>query len=209
MNENKKNEILALAWLAVSVLVLLSLLTYTPNDIPFEVSIVNNPAQNFFGIFGASLAWSLFLFFGKPAFFLVPVFLFWALAKWAGKKGQHLWLRIFSFVVFLFSSCALFSLVASSSEIMRFQAGGILGHFASLFLTNLLGRGAIFIALCLFILSIALATELLVLQIASSLFQKSKDMIVPAISKKEEREDKKPKVLAEKAAEGLGRRPIP
>ena len=201
MNENKKNEILALVWLAVSVLALLSLLTYTPNDIPFEVSVTNSPAQNFFGISGAYIAWAFFLFFGKTAYFLVPLFLFWALAKWAGKKGQHLWLKIFSSAVFLLSACSLFSLVAAAPPIRRFQAGGILGYFASAFLTGLFGRGGVFVALVLFILSIALATELLVLQITANLFQRSKKMISPQVQKKPAEKIKETPLLRAKLTE--------
>ncbi len=200
MEQNKKNEIFAFFWFVVSVLTLVSLLSFTPEDIAFEVSMPNSPIRNFAGIAGAYTAWFLVLLFGKTAYFLVPLFLFWALAKWVGKKGQYLWLKIFSSVIFFASACALFSLLNSHEAVSRFHAGGLIGYFVSLFLSGLFGKTSFFVALSLFVLSLILATELLVLEIASSFFKKSKEMIIPAGSKKEEVVERKQLV---KPAEGL------
>lgn len=178
VDEKKKNEILAFFWFLIAALTLLALLTYTPDDVAFETSIPNSPAANFAGPFGAYTAWVLILLFGKTAYFLTPLFLFWALAKWSGKKSQRLWLKIFASVIFFASSCALFSLVGQSSEVLRFRSGGILGYFTSIFLTNLFGQASIFVALSLFLLSVILATELLVLQIAHGLFFKAKEAFI-------------------------------
>lgn len=172
MDEKKRNEVVAFAWFAVSALTLLSLLSYTPDDIPFEVSTPNSPVHNFVGPFGAWLAWVMRTLFGKTSYFLVPLFLFWSLAKWSGKPAQKLWLRLFSIVIFLSSACALFSLVGAPNAALRFQYGGIIGYFSSIFLTNVFGHAGPFVALSLFLLSVILATELLVLQIATGLFAK-------------------------------------
>ena len=169
MNEKKRSEVIAFAWFAVSVLTLLSLISYTPDDIPFEVSTPNTALQNFVGPFGAYLAWAMRMLFGNTAYFLVPLFLFWSLAKWAGKPSQRLWLRIFSIAIFLLSACALFSMTGAPNETLRFQYGGILGYFSSVFLTNVFGHAGSFVALSLFILSVILATELLVLQLVTAL----------------------------------------
>src|SRR3989338_3463633 len=143
MDAQKRSEVLAFFWLVTSVLTLLALLSYTPEDIAFEASMVNIPAHNFVGVAGAYTAWFLILIFGKTSYFLVPLFLFWALSKWFGKKSQRLWLRIFSTLIFFTSSCAFFSLVHSSSKIGRFQAGGILGYFSSIFLSHLFGNAGV------------------------------------------------------------------
>ncbi len=185
MEQDKKNEVFAVAWFFVSVLTLLALVSYTPDDIAFEISVPNSPVHNYVGPAGAYTAWVLILLFGKTAYFLVPLFLFWALAKWVGKKSQYLWLKIFSSVIFFTSACALFSLIGAETETSRFHSGGITGYFVSLFLSNLFGKASIFVALSLFILSLILATELLVLQMATGLFQKSKEAIVPAVLKRE------------------------
>ena len=183
MDEKKRNEAIAFVWFAISLLVLLSLLSYTPDDVAFEVSSPNSPAHNFVGIFGAYTGWALRVLFGKTAYFLVPVFLFWSLAKWAGKKAQALWLRIFSIAIFLTSACALFSIAASHGDADRFQAGGILGYFTSIFLSAVFGQAGMLVALSLFFLSLILATELLVLQIASGLLNKAKNRVLPKDTK--------------------------
>ncbi len=172
MRPEKQGEVLAFFWLIVSALTFLSLFSYTPYDIRFEVSTPNSSTQNFCGIAGAYTAWMLMLLFGKTAYFLVPLFLFWALAQWAGRKNLKLWLKIFSTVIFFLSACALFSLLNASGEVSRFQAGGILGFFTGTLLTSIFGQAGIFVALSLFLLSILLATELLVLPIVIGLFQK-------------------------------------
>jgi S-DNA-T family DNA segregation ATPase FtsK/SpoIIIE len=183
MDERKRSEVLAFFWFAVSVLMLLALLSYTPYDIPYEVSTPNSPTHNFVGIAGSYTAWVLFLFFGKTAYLLVPLFLFWALARWAGKKGQRPWVKIFATVIFLVSSCALFSLIGQDLPATRFGFGGIVGFFTSVFLTNLFGQASLFVALCLFLLSIILATELLVLQIAVDFFKRVWKISKPVLMK--------------------------
>ena len=174
MDKQKQSEVLAFFWFVTSVLTVLALLSYTPNDIGFEVSAANSPAHNFAGIAGAYLAWFLVMLFGKTSYFLVPLFLFWALAKWFGKKSQKLWLKLFATVIFFTSSCAFFSLLNEGTKIGRFQAGGVLGYFSSLFLSHLFGPFGLFVAFSLFLLSILLATELLILQITGSLFKRFK-----------------------------------
>lgn len=173
MNEQKRNEVLAFVWgVLVAVPVFLALISYTPDDIAYEVSNPNSPTQNFVGPAGAYTAWVLFLLFGKTSYFLVPLFMLWAFAKWTGKKAQKLWLKLFSTVILLLSSCALFSLIASATDIRSFQAGGVFGFFGAVFLTNVFGGAGVFVALSLLLLSFILATELLVLQVTVELFKK-------------------------------------
>ena len=150
MDEKKRNEVVAFIWFAASLLVLLSLVSYTPDDLPFEVSTPNFPVHNFVGPFGAYTGWTLRMLFGKTAYFLVPVFLLWSLAKWSGKKSQVLWLRIFSIAIFLTSACSLFSLIAANTESNRFQAGGIIGHLISIFLSSVFGHAGLLVSLVLF-----------------------------------------------------------
>ncbi len=178
MDERKQSEVLAFFWFVISVLTFLSLLSYTPLDIPFEVSTPNSPTRNFVGVSGAYTAWFLVLLFGKTSYFLVPLFFFWALAKWFGKKSQKLWLKVFATVVFFSSACALFSLLSAGYNADRFHAGGIVGFFTSAFLSQLFGNAGIFVALSLFLLSILLASELLLLQVAEGVVKKAKDALL-------------------------------
>ncbi len=188
MDEKKRSEVFAFFWFVVSILTFLALFSYRPEDIPFEVSVTNAHTHNFVGIVGAYLAWTLMFLFGKTSYFLVPLFLMWALAKLSGKKSQKVWLKISVTVIFFTSACALFSLVGRATEINSFQAGGFIGFFVSAFLSTLFGNAGIFVALSLFLLSVILATELLVLQIAVELFKRAKNAFIPAaVNKKDER----------------------
>lgn len=202
MDERKKSEVMAFAWFALSILLLVSLVSYTRDDIAYEVSTPNSPVKNFVGPFGAYAAWALRTLFGKTAYFLVPVFLLWSLAKWSGKKGQKVWLRFFSVVIFLTSACALFSLVGASVPALRFDNGGIIGYFTSVFLNNVFGHAGMFVALSLFLLSVILATELLVLQIATALFNRIKPGLTGPLSDDADEIKKAPRVVG-KAKEML------
>jgi S-DNA-T family DNA segregation ATPase FtsK/SpoIIIE len=195
VDERKKSEVMAFAWFALSILLLVSLVTYTRDDIAYEVSTPNSPVKNFVGPFGAYAAWALRILFGKTSYFLVPVFLLWSLAKWSGKKGQKVWLRFFSVVIFLTSACALFSLVGASVPALRFDNGGIIGYFTSVFLTNVFGHAGMFVALSLFLLSVILATELLVLQIAAELFNRVKPGLTGQLSEDTDDIKKAPRVV--------------
>lgn len=178
LDQKKINEVSAFIWFSISVFTLFALLTYTPYDISFEVSVPNSPLKNFAGPAGAYTGWVLMILFGKTSYFLIPIFLFWALSKWTGRRSQKLWLKIFSIVVFFSSACALFSLFGEANEINRFQSGGIIGFFVSNFLTTLFGKAGVFVAFSLFALSIILTTELLLLQITMEVFKKIRAMIL-------------------------------
>ena len=184
MDERKRSEVFAFFWFVVSVLTFLALFSYRPEDIAFEVSVPNSPTHNFVGIAGAYVAWTLTFLFGKTSYFLVPLFLIWALVKLSGKKSQRLWLKILSTVIFFTSTCALFSLVGRATEIDSFQSGGFIGFFVASFLSALFGDAGIFVALSLFLLSVILTTELLVLQMAVELFNRVKSVVNPILTKK-------------------------
>ncbi len=193
MNEQKKVEVFAFFWFVISILTLLALLSYTPADIPFEVSVVNSPAKNFVGVAGAYTAWALLVLFGKTAYFLVPLSLFWSLAKWVGKKSQKLWLKIFAVVIFFTSACALLSLIYQANDTSRFRAGGMIGFFVSGFLSSLFGNAGIFVALSLFLLSILLASEMMLLQITGGLFRRLREWLLLGILKNQSAKNQKEK----------------
>lgn len=200
LNEEKRSEVLAFFWFVVSVLTLLSLVSYTPADIRFEVSLPNAPAKNFVGVAGAYAAWALFLFFGHVAYIITPLLLAWSFTRWAGKKSQKFWLKLFATVILFTSACALFSLWGrNASATSRFHAGGILGFFTANFLSSFFGKAGFFVAASLFILSIILATELLILQAVAGLINKFiKHIDLNALAKDEE---------AQKPAAKFGQKP--
>lgn len=197
LHEAKRNEILAFFWLVVSILVFCALFSYTPEDIRYEISIPNSPARNWVGVAGAYTAWLLNLLLGKTSYFLVPIFLSWSFARWSGKKGQVLWLKIFSTAIFFASAGALFSMIGQDSQASRFFWGGLAGFFISGFLTNTFGPMGGFVAFCLFVSSILLATELLLFEAVSAGVKKGLESFLAA---QQAAPKKTPKPLVVKAA---------
>ncbi|MCG3176124.1 MAG: hypothetical protein MOGMAGMI_01064 [Candidatus Omnitrophica bacterium] len=175
LDQRKRGEIQAFFWIVVSVLLTLSLLSYTPTDISWLVSAPNSPAHNYAGVAGAYTAFALRLLFGSAAFLLIPLLLTWALSRWAGRKGQHLSFKVFSTVIFMSSSCALASILFGRDSVGRFESGGMLGYFGAQWLDLFVGPAGAFVALSLLILSILLASELLLLQMAVDLFSRLRD----------------------------------
>lgn len=178
MDPKKRSEIEAFFWIVVSILLALALYSYTPADIPWLVSSANSPTRNYVGVSGAYAAFALRLAFGYAAFLLVPLLLTWAVAKWAGRKSQRLSIKLFSTVIFMSSACALASLVFVRDGVDRFQSGGMVGYFGSQWLSWGVGSAGVFVALSLFILSILLASELLLLQIAANLLIRLRDRLL-------------------------------
>lgn len=184
MDQKKRSEIEAFFWIIISVLLALALFSYTPADISWLVSSANSPARNFAGVAGAYTAFALRLAFGHAALLLVPLLLTWAVAKWAGRKSQHLSIKVFSTVIFMSSACALASLVFGRDGVDRFESGGMVGYFGAQWLSWGVGSAGAFVALSLFILSILLASELLLLQMAANLFMKIRDRILKHLDQK-------------------------
>jgi len=177
----KKNEIIAFLWVAAAIFLFLCLTSYSPDDIGYEASSPNSPLLNYVGITGAYLSWGLLFVFGRGSFFFILLFLFWALAAWADRKSHSAWIKIFSGTIFFISSCASLSLLAGPETSSQFQNGGLVGFFLAATLKDLFGRAALYISGTLFVLSVLLATDFLVLPIIFALIRKFKDHAVDSL----------------------------
>lgn len=162
-SQKKRDEILAFIWCVLALLVLTCLLSYTPDDIAFETSYPNSPVKNWVGKAGAFSAWFFFLCFGKASFFIPLLLIFRAVRRWSGYSAQGGWLRLFSLSVLFLSSSSLLSLLFHQSLSDQYRAGGLTGLFSTQFLTPIFGKAGIFVACSLFVLSILMATEFLIL----------------------------------------------
>ncbi|MDD5574673.1 MAG: DNA translocase FtsK 4TM domain-containing protein, partial [Candidatus Omnitrophica bacterium] len=166
-------EIIGIFIFALTVLVLLSFVSYHPADLSFYTSDPNTPPKNLINIFGAYLSGFFFFVFGWASY-LFPAFLFlWGL-KFV--RAQHIrtnvvkLLGIFILAVSLSSFLALF--LADRSTV-RFSRGGIVGLVFSDFLVHYFGRtGAYVILLMLGLLSLPLIGEILVIPFFASFFDR-------------------------------------
>ncbi len=177
MEQNKKNEILAVLLLAVAVLLLISLVTFDFDDLKLFTSRPNLPMRNFAGLFGAYIGSALFFIMGLSSY-VVPALIFtWALARFWGIKPQKVYFKITGTGFLILASSALFSIIAGAEPALRFRLGGVVGLVFSDFLIKYLGFfGAILVILVLFLLSVLLATEFLLLPFLTKSFKSSKDI---------------------------------
>jgi len=151
--ERQKNQVWATLLIMGGVLVLISLLFYTPAKSPFFTSRPHISPQNYVGRLGVLVATYLFLAVGIGAFVLPFVLI------WTGiKKFKHGRLEapvrtglgvLFFFIAF----CSLLPMIGFDISSFR-QGGGILGtYFSDIFLENFGKFGSFAVISGLFVLS--------------------------------------------------------
>ena len=86
MKEEHINEIKAIVILAVGVILLLSLLSFVPEDLSWYTSTPNIPAKNWIRATGAYTAGSLLFVFGYSAYASVAFLFFWSWNKFASRE---------------------------------------------------------------------------------------------------------------------------
>jgi S-DNA-T family DNA segregation ATPase FtsK/SpoIIIE len=108
--------------IAFSLLVLLSLLSYVPEDLPVFRQPPNNPARNFIGPAGAWLSFSLFVALGLAAYIFPPVLMASGLLLIFKREGL-VWPKIAWMAGILLMLCILFQVHVPAWE----GLGGRLG----------------------------------------------------------------------------------
>ncbi len=147
MKQQHINEIKAIIVLAVGLILLASLLSYTPEDLSWFTSQPNVPAQNLIRIVGAYMAGALLFVFGYSSYAVVVFTLFWSWNKFASRDLNFTFSKLVSFLVLFCVLSALFSMLGSQVNTLRFDRSGIVGFSVSDFLIQYLGRTGSFIVL--------------------------------------------------------------
>ncbi len=160
MNPRHLNEIKAIIIVALGILVVLSLISYSPNDLSFFTYPPNFPARNITRVFGTGLAGGLFFLIGWISFILPLTIFLCGIEKFKGNKF-FLSFRVHGILLFTFSLSGLISMTAQD-ETLGFSRGGLLGFVFSRFLLTYFGAGAWVIASALVLLSSVLTMEFLV-----------------------------------------------
>src|SRR5205807_2051631 len=125
----RESAIIALG--IVALVLLIALLTYSPDDPGFSFTGNSAPVRNRIGVIGAWLADVLFFLFGRPAF-LCPLVLgaaCWGLQRRMRTEGvsrANTLVRIAGFVLVLVASCGLTTLHWQPGA-LRQTAGGVVG----------------------------------------------------------------------------------
>lgn len=163
MKERRLNEIKGVILVALGLLVLASLISFTPFDLSFYTSHPNIPPKNLTRAFGANLG-GLFLFLFGWASYIIPLFvLYVGLSIFRQREIDLRIPKALGLLVMLASFSSIIGLSSLQNDTIKFSHGGFLGFIASNFVTAYFGRlGGYIIFITLALLSFALVTEVLI-----------------------------------------------
>ncbi len=157
------NEIKGILLFAFGLILLASLLSYTPDDLAWFSSQPNVPVRNIISVAGAYTAGTLFAIFGYSAYFLIIFLFFWSWNIFLSRSMFFMAARVIGLVFLLMVMSGLFSLVGSDLTADRFSRGGMAGLVLSDFLVNCTGWvGALILLLALLALCLVVTAEFLV-----------------------------------------------
>lgn len=163
MKEKRLNEIQGVVLLAFGMIVLASLISFTPYDLSFYASHPNIPAKNLIRTFGAYLA-GIFLFLFGWASYLIPIFIFSLSRTLFRQEKPNLRIpRMLGVLILLLSISSIIGISSFKNEAIKFSYGGFLGFMLSAWVTAYFGRlGGYIIFVTVGFLSFALVTEILI-----------------------------------------------
>ena len=155
------NEIVAVALAALTVLLFLCLVSYSPND-PSLVTSSLQKTQNWIGVVGANVAAILFGTIGSATYFL-PFLM--GLISWRILRAENFYApasRIIGYALFIVSICGVFSLFGQGyAGVTGLSYGGLVGAALAQGLTALIGKlGAGILLTALLLTAILLITNL-------------------------------------------------
>ena len=195
MNKKLFGEVKSLILFCISILIFLSLISYTPQDLKFLTLHSNFPPKNIISYVGSFLGFSLLYLMGKSSY-LIPIIIFlkgletiFIKIKLPQGLIRRFGLKVL-FYIFFFIGLSTFLSLISNSKFSSFQAGGILGAEISEFLKFYFGKVGAFVVVltfisltlsCLFGLSIFLNISLFL----TSLKQKLKQVFSKKYLKKD------------------------
>ncbi|MDD5136317.1 MAG: DNA translocase FtsK 4TM domain-containing protein, partial [Candidatus Omnitrophica bacterium] len=177
MDKTRWNEIQAILLFAIAILIFTSLITFNFQDLSLFTSNPNVPVRNFAGLFGVYIGAALFFLMGLSSYVIPLLIISWAVARLYGITPQKVHFKLFGTLFLILASSSIFSLIGRGDNAFRFSLGGIAGLIFSDFLVKYLGRGgAILVITVLFLLSVLLATEFLLLPFLVNLFNRFKGL---------------------------------
>ncbi len=185
MKERRLNEFKGLILIALGLIVLASLISFTPFDLSFYTSHPNTPSKNLIKSSGAYLAGTILFLFGWAGY-IIPLFvLFFGAILFRQEMPDLQLTKILGFLVLLLSLSSIIGISGVSNEVIRFSHGGFLGFAISRFVTAYFGSlGAYIIFITLGLLSLALTTEVLISTYLNKAMDKSRSLFAGVFSLK-------------------------
>jgi len=157
------NEIKGIVVLALSLLLLGSLASFTPRDLPWYTAVPHTHAHNLIGIAGAYLAGMLFFVMGLSAYCLVVIGFFWSWNKFTSREIRFSLPKFLSLIVLIVVISSLLSMTAGNAQMDKFVRAGVVGIAFSDFLQQYLSPvGAFIVLFVLGALSLVVTGEFLV-----------------------------------------------
>ncbi len=127
MLERRGRELLGLVLILVALAFVLMLATYSPED-PGWMVATEEPAQNFFGRFGAAVASTLIILIGKGAWAIPVIVAVWGARFMAHRGGERALGRVvFAVIAVAFAAVHCATLVPSEAWTHTFGLGGLFG----------------------------------------------------------------------------------
>ena len=108
-------ELLGLILILTSILLTVAFSTYSPEDPSFIYGDKNFNIENFFGIYGSSIADFLLQSFGLASFLIALNFLFWGLNLMIKKELKRIILKLFLVMSYLILSTVFIYLTFNNS----------------------------------------------------------------------------------------------
>ncbi|NQT45913.1 MAG: DNA translocase FtsK [Candidatus Omnitrophica bacterium] len=163
MEETHKRKIWAIVFIALSVFVFLSLISYNPADLSINAYPNNIRPENLIGTIGAWSSDILFKGVGRAAY-LIPLLTFlWAISRLTSGNIQKLYVKVVGVALLFAAASSLLYINTGGSPDAKFASGGFIGYISSRFLLGYFNNvGTHVILITVLSLSLLLATEFLV-----------------------------------------------
>jgi S-DNA-T family DNA segregation ATPase FtsK/SpoIIIE len=189
MKKERINEIWGVFFLLLGLFTFASLFFYHAEDIAFYSSHPTFPVANYAGVFGAYLAFGLFLVFGISAFVIPFVFLLWAECFFLQKVPERKLFKFIGLAIALLSIATIVTITVGPQQ--RFVYGGAFGYVAGNHLLRYFGRlGSYILAGSALLLSLLLATDFLLYPLFRAIIEKCQELF-SGIAERFSREPKK------------------
>lgn len=161
--ENVRQKVNGGLLFLLSMLLFLSLISYTPYDLPWYTSDPYRPAHNWIQWMGSYSAGILVFLLGWTSVLVPAVILVWGIGLWNDWQSRHRVLKTGSGITLALSLPTLLSiLVGNSVKTNMMAAGGLFGMLVGDFLTHYFGFvGAVLISATIATLSLLVLTDFL------------------------------------------------
>ncbi|MCM8794815.1 MAG: DNA translocase FtsK [Candidatus Omnitrophica bacterium] len=162
INKELQNDIWGILLFVGSLLLLMSLWSYHPDDLPFFTSEPSREIRNLCGIVGAFVAGVVRSAVGLAGFFLPFLGFSWSVARLSGKPPQRSFVKVGSTILFSVASSGFLAIILDQSRHARVERGGVVGDWVGEQIVQYFGWwGAAIVFATIGLLCFLVVTELL------------------------------------------------